>query len=145
MRLSEAIRLGAMMKPQAFGVERGRVRRPGLRGLFQPRIETTCALAAALDAVGPLPTKEIPAAQATALRGHVSPGKTLATVFPEEWALVNLGVSCPACNGFPVPVFNLISHLNDTHRWTREQIADWVEQIELQQVSEEKQAATQGT
>jgi hypothetical protein len=40
---------------------------------------------------------------------------------------------CPAC-GLQSPTLELaIGHLNDAaHRWSRERIADWVEQIEAQ-------------
>lgn len=34
------------------------------------------------------------------------------------------------CYGTIYPVESVIIHLNDHHRWTREQIADWVETVE---------------
>lgn len=38
-------------------------------------------------------------------------------------------VACPTCrrSGFVTSVSAVIVHLNDSHRWTREAIADWVE------------------
>lgn len=99
MKLSEAIRLGAMLKPQGFG-----------RATTGPRATATCALGAAYQASG----------------SQHSWG-SLCQHFPIlsrlEW------VECPECR---VPHETPIPHLNDDHRWTREQIADWLETIEAQ-------------
>ncbi len=97
MRLSEAIRLGAMMKPQAF------------RALFTG--DGACALGAALLAVG--------AAHEQALR-------SVRNRWP--WAFT-VSANCPSC-GRSCPVFGVITHLNDNHCWTREQIALWVAGVE---------------
>lgn len=101
MRLSEAIRLGAMMKPQCyfdFWLGGG-----------------SCAMGAALDAVGV--TEFDLAAQAT------------------ELPLIFIGpVTCPAC-GVVGNIGAMMMHLNDSHRWTRERIADWVESIEHERES----------
>lgn len=35
---------------------------------------------------------------------------------------------CPACNE-PAYINNVITHLNDSHLWTREAIADWLDTI----------------
>ena len=35
-------------------------------------------------------------------------------------------------------LFGIVAHLNDDHLWTREQIADWVEQIERAEETEEQ-------
>jgi hypothetical protein len=97
MKLSEAIRLGAMMKPQGFGLGSG-----------NRKAERTCALGAAYEA------------------GNVTGSwPSLVQAFPivkeaEEQA-------CPACGETQD---GLIAHINDHHRWTREEIADWVEAIE---------------
>lgn len=104
MKLSEAIRLGAMLKPQGFG----HIDNDG-----------TCALGAAYDALGKLNDKGFYYEQ-------------LMTVFP----ILRIAdrVACPVCHQ-PRGMFQLatIPHLNDDHLWTRERIADWVEQIEQQQ------------
>jgi hypothetical protein len=97
MKLSEAIRLGAMLKPQAF------------RALITD--EGACALGAALLAV-----------QAAAERG----GRSVLERWP--W-VVTISADCPSC-GRSRPVFGVVTHLNDDHRWTREQIASWVARIE---------------
>lgn len=102
MKLSEAIRLGAMLRPQAFGTE------------FDGK--GTCAFGAALEACG------VPAQQLTSRS------------LPAEWRWVNSASgTCPECAGVVPVVSSVISmHLNDTHGWTRERIADWVATIEPQ-------------
>jgi hypothetical protein len=100
MKLSEAIRLGAMLKPQGFGLGSG-----------NPRAEATCALGAAYEA-----------ARVT------GSWPSLLLVFPQLKHIEEL--ACPVCRD---KQDGLIAHLNDDHRWSREQIADWVEQIERAQ------------
>ncbi len=100
MRLSEAIRLGATMKPQHFGMYRD------VEG------KATCAMGAAFDAIGE---------------------DTWITGWDETNRSLNLG-KCPECRGFVVG--NLIVHLNDNHRWSRERIADFVELHEPLTLSE---------
>jgi hypothetical protein len=39
-------------------------------------------------------------------------------------------VGCPGCN-HKDPVYEMIQHVNDHHRWSREKIADWIETLEL--------------
>ena len=107
VKLSEAIRLGAMLKPQAFGdywADGG-----------------SCAIGAACDAAGVM----------------------LADIHYFESGFEALfRQACPACGVTPddkhtchAGFCNTVVHLNDTHRWTREQIADWVATIEAQQES----------
>lgn len=100
MRLSEAMRLGAMLRPQITGRLLSRW--------------GSCALGAARQAAG-VPTRET-------------------VSHPWVWTHTTLS-HCPACRfstGYQDFVEQLIKHLNDTHRWTRERIADWVESIEPQ-------------
>jgi hypothetical protein len=97
MKLSEAIRLGAMMRPQAF------------RTLLTDG--GACALGAALLAVGARPEE--------AVRSALNRWPWASTV----------SADCPRC-GRSRTVFRVITHLNDRHRWTREQIAKWVAGIE---------------
>jgi hypothetical protein len=105
MRLSEAIRLGSMLKPQGF------------YELWVPSMHTpqsSCALGAAYDAFG--------------YRPGVWP-KTIELPMDVERLLYERGV-CPACGEHTSVVNRIITHLNDNHRWSREQIANWVEMIE---------------
>ena len=112
MRLSEAIRLGAMLHPQCFGALYEY--RPGPadvtaneklpRRVWRTRgVMKSCALGAALMA------------------GY-------SETFENEYAPV-IKRCCPACRA-PDCLTQTISHLNDRHRWTREAIADWVQTIE---------------
>ena len=110
MKLSEAIRLGSMLNPQGFinqcdGTPEGR--RAAIDG------ETTRALVAAHRAIG-----------------DTSGSWTIGW----PWIAAH-GISvCPQCGQqSEYGVFITIIHLNDFHRWTREQIADWVETIERAQ------------
>jgi hypothetical protein len=97
MKLSEAILLGAMIRPQAF------------RALFTD--DGACALGGALLAVG--------ATGEPALR-------SVRTRWP--WVFT-VSADCPSC-GRSGPVFGVITHLNDNHRWAREQTSTWVAEIE---------------
>jgi hypothetical protein len=104
MRLSDAIRLGAMLAPQGFNG-------------YQDAWGRTCALGAALEAIGRLGASH---------RAYLS----WASLYP--WLRGLPWRACPACAGYlsEPGLIELIVHLNDTHRWTREQIADWVATIE---------------
>lgn len=97
MKLSEAILLGAMMKPQA------------VRALFNH--DGACALGGALLAVG-------------------ATGEPALGSVRNRWpGVFTVSADCPSC-GRSGPVFGVITHLNDNHRWAREQIARWVTAIE---------------
>lgn len=109
MKLSEAIKLGSLLRGQAFCE---------YMTLIQP--VRSCALGAALEAMG---------RDKAAL-----PSKEAARIW--SWAAdVGHPTNCPVClPEFKIQhgcsVLSMITHLNDKHRWTRERIADWVESIE---------------
>lgn len=121
MKLSEAIRLGAMLKPQGFG------------GYFV--YGKTCAMGAALDAIGQLRTTYGHSADAPEVDfRHYR--LALNAAFP---LLAMEPVACPRCGFATRGLVEAIQHLNDApHRWTREQIADWVETIEQQQAAADR-------
>lgn len=113
MRLSDAIRLGAMIRRQGHGA------------LFSSSSEGfySCALGAAGEAGGLFTARddgEEPDALAyVALRGR--------------WPVLNRAVSgCAECDSFMYfprtggDVTQMITHLNDHHCWTRERIADYI-------------------
>ena len=110
MQLSTAIRLGALLKPQAFHGPSG-----SLNLKDQP---TTCALAAAAEAIG----EDVLYA---GLEWHA------------RWPVSERFVVCPshACP-FAKSLITVIAHLNDGHQWTRDRIADWVESIERRATAE---------
>jgi hypothetical protein len=101
--------MGSMVRPQEFG--------------HLMTFQGSCALGAAFEAVGLLNVMHRPS----------DPHPEM----PESWELEK-PTRCPACNRTTDDemVF-LITHLNDHHRWTREQIADWIEtNIEAKQPAE---------
>ena len=124
MKLSEAIRLGAMMHPQHFGD----MHEFGDDGRGNRIIIGSCALGAALDAGW--------AEDAT--MGGDPVIKSLMGWYP-----------CPQCHlsyyqshninaaAFPPFLLCVIVHLNDSHHWTRERIADWVELLENKTLTDE--------
>ena len=130
MRLSEAIRLGAMMKPQAFGELMTTAEfRTALMGqnIRVVEITGTCALGAAMDAVGELPTASIYEMD------YEYDGES---VFPQlahvvgDCPVAGCAYEWPAGAGRKKDLDNMIPHLNDEHLWTRERIADWVATVE---------------
>ncbi len=101
MKLSEAIRLGAMLKPQYHdGSGDGKA---------------TCALAAAADALG-------------IKYGIIAPYDALEKLYPQLLKYERHPISKEM-----EPLEQCIWGLNDSFRWTRERIADWVATIEAQQ------------
>ena len=102
MTLSDAIRLGAMLLPQGFGPD------------SMYAIDSSCALAAACDAVG--------IERITGIAGY--PYAKLAECFPI------LTVSAPNRR------WSITAEIwirNDSRAYTREAIADWVETLEKEQ------------
>ena len=140
MRLSEAIRLGAMMKPQAFGSEtNGLWSKPTpTLGLTYKIADLSCAWQAAFDAEG---LSKVPVTnQRPGLRGGMPATHTV--IVPDQWfQMVELNQECPQCAIADLG-YRIIAHINDQHHWTRERIADWVETIEnAQSVAVQPEAA----
>lgn len=81
------------------------------------RFGIRCALGAAADAAG-IPTGDLSL----------------------KWPMLALGsFACPICMRqlYRGPLFGIIAHLNDYHKWTREQIAYWVATIEQPEIAPE--------
>ena len=103
MRLSEAIRLGAMLKPQTTGHYR--------------KAGATCALGAAADAAG--------------IKRDM--GNKLFLRFPILFIEIYLDpwdILADDRDGQRMSLYTVIWHLNDDAKLTREQIADYVATIE---------------
>lgn len=123
MRLSQAIRLGALLRPQAFGA-------------YVTMDGKTCAMGAGLEAEGVLKVPYEVAELKTDYDDdivHYWPW-----VAPEGKELFR----CPLCAALnPCVGMGVILHLNDRHRWSREQIADWVEGVEPKEGAEDERKA----
>lgn len=130
MRLSEAIRLGTMLGPQAHGTFE-RKRRKYI--FFGPVVRELCALGAAYAAGGGGSHLETVIEDQLAFRGSMKAGETVEVMdTPPDWTRVmHSSITCPQCGGVKLGK-QLISHLNDDHRWMREHIARFVEQVETQ-------------
>lgn len=149
MKLSEAIRAGAKLRPQAFGSVAyvawlRRYRPVGLSVVHSPEASElppkfdafedvpevrTCAFGAALEAVGAL---RVQTSVGRHYEVHID-GKTSALErFPLLGEQVEeLPCGCPQVWGdCRETVGSVIPHLNDTHKWRRETIAQWVAWLE---------------
>lgn len=131
MKLSEAIRLGAMVHPQGFGA----LISHDWNG-DRSRIRETCALGAAWVASGGASHEAIVTADLVTWRGYTrAGGRILILDLPDAWTgTLNLQTDCPERCGNGT-LAGTIQHLNDQHHWTREQIADFVEAIERREES----------
>lgn len=107
MRLSEAIRLGAMMKPQSA------------QAYYNHETGGTCALGAALDAIGVLDI-------GTEYISYYANTRALIAMWP--WVFEGRTGFRPFENG--LRPFEKITAMNDVLGRTREQIADWAEEQE---------------
>lgn len=102
MLLSDAIRIGSAMKPQHFG------------GSFNSNHTASCALGAAHDA------------RCLSQSDHDQE-------FTEDFMIYDARKGCHICGQMPtVTEAEWPAHLNDTHRWSREDIADEVEKVEVE-------------
>jgi hypothetical protein len=116
MKFSEAMSLGAMLHIQ------------GTACLWQcdynGGIIRTCAWGAALEAIG-IPMRN---GQKRANRKRIP---TTWQILAKQRVPCPAGTSClPHNKANTTTIGRLIEHLNDHHRWTREQIADWLETLE---------------
>lgn len=130
MRLSEAIRAGAKLGPQAFG-------------RMSSEDTGTCALGAAFVHIGAIRSGAYVRSVATEILFSVFPVTARRIPFaacPRElqkelWDFALMG------KGVTAPVGQLITVLNDRLRWSREAIAEWVETIERKYEAEETDIA----
>jgi len=108
MKLSEAIRMSGMMKPQGFNSH----------SMYS--VDAPCALGGALQSVGQQGT----------------PFNNAYLIVRQVWPWLNKTMEerrCPVCaDSFKhrSDLLCTIFHLNDDHRWTRQQIADWIASVE---------------
>lgn len=137
MKLSEAIRAGSKIRPQSYGslyVQRHRFSWRCLIGMCKPpEREASCALGAAFEAAGCGSHEEIETRERFGFRGEtpIQAGGTVEIIdMPEEWlSVLGIATECPQCQAQD-QVKRVITHLNDVHKWKREEIATWVERTE---------------
>lgn len=118
MKLSEAMRIGASWTGQAFW------RMKDAKG-------NTCAMGSVLATLGHKFTEPyLSGSLAARYRRHKKYIDLLERKFP---ILSKEYPDCPVRKCPMVSHLNtrlVIQHLNDSHQWTREQIADWIETLE---------------
>lgn len=102
--MSEAIREGAKLRPQARG--------------WTIKDGKTCATGAALEAI-----------EGTVNESDLGYVERLFSLYPYTRTKADCPEACGHYDGDST-VLSMIAHLNDVHRWTREAIADWLEEIE---------------
>lgn len=129
MRLSDAIRKGAMQRPQIVGymfyVPKEYVvgEATGVTGLIvslKDGVLSSCALGAAWEGTYGEP-------QSGVFKWDEDMQRELKSVYPELTRAVRCPV-CPKDNG-PMSLESVIVDLNDLHHWTREEIADWLDTL----------------
>ena len=108
MRLSEAMRLGAKVCPQAFG-------------FTEDRDGGRCALGAAFH------TEFGNADWVTKVVGG-----RLSSTQNERWPVLAVMAEPPCPCRSTIQVEWAVAHLNNDHKWSREAIAEWVEVVEGQ-------------
>lgn len=111
---SEAIREGAKLRPQGFGA--------------LLRLGNTCAIGSGLDAMDLLTAEQSIIFGEETIDLH-----DFLALYPYLNSLGECPVDEAVCSRWcPLPrtLFNVIIHLNDQHRWTREAIADWLSDCE---------------
>lgn len=111
LKFSEAIRLGCLLRQQGFG------------NVYTPT--ATCAFGAALDAIG--------------INEGYEP-----YMLPAHWKrLLHSFTRSPTRSPIWIDsaehrVMGIVTTLNDAERWTREQIADWIEGVEKRLEAEQR-------
>lgn len=123
MRFSEAIRLGAMLRPKA-------------RHAFY-RHGRSCALGAALEAMG-IPIQE--------LNPYEAREAYFQTDFYREkhrplFSQRRTPYQCPHCSLTDTELSGIIIHLNNEARWSRFRIAKWVETMECELMNAQSEPA----
>lgn len=121
MKLSEAIRIGSQRYPQAFGHETEYAKYTRLSQITDYRVGTDAWGAAYVALFGELPELDF--------------SYWTLPLYDRVLAKVDNGLKLQRVplenpvNGMVCRVAMIINQLNDKERWTREQIADWLESI----------------
>ena len=125
MTLSEAIRFGAMMRPlQAFNT------------YF--KLDASCALGAAADACGYVSNPDDDHSNLVSfLMKHLTIPDVPTLKCPQGCTYTNGQPSESSLAPMVGSLAPMVVHLNDTHYWSRGEIADWVATLEAAEASKQ--------
>lgn len=116
MKLTDAIRLGSVVVPQEFsGMTEG--------------VEGRCVLNTAMVAIG----------------AEITNSYAPFEVWPWLMTRWQFPCECRKLHWEPEEIGWIAIHLNDTHHWTREQIAAWLSPFEPQDTNQEQACEEAGT
>lgn len=121
MKLSEAIRIGSQRYPQAFGQETKHATYTRLVQIVDPEVGTDAWGAAYVALFGELPELDF--------SYWTLPLYDRVLAKCDDAARLRFVPLENPVNGMVCRVAMIINQLNDKERWTREQIADWLESI----------------
>jgi hypothetical protein len=117
MRLSEAIRLGSAISHQIYGE-------------WHSKDGGSCAMGSAFVALGKsVPLGSLCINNVASNIAREFPLTVARVMLPDEFPAIDEMV-CADKHTRPMSLLYAITHLNDRHLLTREQIADWVEKLE---------------
>lgn len=128
IKLSEAIRLGSLLRAQGFGEVFSNLDSDGTALTSETK---SCAMGAALEAAG-CKVDWAPSTPGASIRGGDNfEGRLVQSItVPTEWLFLLVEfAACPHCT-YRHTLRRTIAHLNDVHCLTREAIADFVEVVE---------------
>lgn len=110
MRFAEAMRLGAALRPQAFGE------------LFDS--VGSCAMGAVMEAVGAMTPSRLLSMDPfkASMDGHAS--------LQQKYPWIYKTIVKHPITGIDFPLNHTVVDLNNYYRWNREQIADWVDTVD---------------
>jgi len=112
MKLSEAIREGAKLRPQCFGK---------LFAVTDHKIQATCAVGAAYEVLQGLPRIDT--------WGEVLISSQYLLGINEKVGVITKGITHPETGDGHDDLYCVIESLNDNYRWSRERIANWLSEI----------------
>lgn len=147
MNVSEAIRIGSQKRAAAES---------GWNDLGPDGQIRSCPLFAAAEAYGLLVVEEDkivrgpkwiePEGADSPIERGDKPCSNISRI-PNEWYAVLTAKEIPPCScakyDIPDYIQVLVVHLYDMHKWTREQVADWIEGVEMR-VDEKQWIAAKG-
>lgn len=144
MKLSTAIRKGAEQHTQVFSqlfdLQCEYVYNNALQYTRRASVKSTCVIGAALVGVFGSPQEFV--CDSKAMHDFEDTNNRNLSELGEIFPILKMSYTIPVdCTGAHfntlanvrrAPLLNILVHLNDAHHWSREQIADWVETLEIE-------------